>query len=62
MICFVNQLIAPNLENKKKLSNKGLNKDLFFLMFQTGVSMFQFKVSYFNFEVSDQSFKVSGQA
>ena len=59
MICFVNQLITPNLKNEQNFK-KSLKKDLksSVLKFQLGVSMFQFQVSFLTFEVSDRSLEV----
>ena len=63
MICFVNQLITPNLRNKQNFKIKAKKEDLeIFLKFQLGVSKFQFKILFLNFEVSDQSFEVRGHA
>ena len=59
-ICYVNQLITPNLRNKRNLKIKLSKKIRNFFKFQLGVSKFQFKVSFLTFEVYDQSFKVMG--
>ena len=58
VVCFVNQVITPNLKNKPILKWRSQGRFENFLKFQLGVLKFEFKVSFLNFEVYDHSFEV----